>query len=87
MFRLGTLSAHVTLRISRATHSASFLFFVITSTPTEDDVQPHPLVGDSAVMLELYWGRAAPVGQNNFRIVRDAAVAVMDDVLFADGFE
>ncbi|HNR91043.1 MAG TPA: sialidase family protein [Dokdonella sp.] len=60
---------------------------VITSTPTEDDVQPHPLVGDSAVMLELYWGRAAPVGQNNFRIVRDAAVAVMDDVLFADGFE
>lgn len=60
---------------------------IITATPTEDDVQPHPLVGDSASMVELYWGRAAPVGQNNFRIVRDAAVAVMDDVLFADGFE
>ena len=60
---------------------------VITATPGEDDVQPHPLVGDSAVSVELYWGRAAPVGANNFRIVRDGAVAVMDDVLFADGFD
>jgi len=60
---------------------------VVTSTPGEDDVQPHPLVGDSSVAVELYWGRATPVGVNNFRIVRDGAVAVMDDLLFADGFD
>lgn len=58
----------------------------ITTTPGEDDVQPHPLVGDSPGAVELYWGRAAPVGANNFRIVRDAA-AVVVDALFADGFE
>ncbi len=60
---------------------------VITATPTENDVQPHPLVGDSAAVVELYWGRASPVGNGNFRIVRDVAVAVMDDILFADGFD
>lgn len=59
---------------------------VITATPGEDDVEPHPLVGDSPGTVELYWGRAAPVGQNNFRIVRDIAVVVLDAV-FADGFE
>ena len=59
---------------------------IITATPAENDVQPHPLVGDSPGVVELYWGRAAPVGQNNFRIVRDPAVVVLDAV-FADGFE
>lgn len=59
---------------------------IITSSANEDDVQPHPLVGTSANTVELYWGRAAPVGTNNFRIVRNGSVAVTDDV-FADGFE
>lgn len=59
---------------------------VITATPDADDVQPHPLVGDSPGVVELYWGRAVPVGANNFRIVRDAAV-VVDDTLFANGFD
>lgn len=59
---------------------------VISTTPGEDDVQPHPLVGDSPGVVELYWGRAAPVGANTFRIVRDPTVVVLD-AIFADGFD
>lgn len=59
---------------------------IITLSANEDDVQPHPLIGTSTSTVELYWGRGEAPGANNFRIVRDAAVVVSDDV-FANGFE
>ena len=58
----------------------------ISATPAEDDVQPHPLVGASPGSVELYWGRAAPLGVANFRIVRDPHVVVLDTV-FTNGFD
>ena len=59
----------------------------VTSTPDEDDVEPHPLVGDSLTSVELYWGRDVPAGALRHDIVREASVVVVADVLFADGFD
>lgn len=57
----------------------------VTSTPTENDVQPHPLTGPSSGSFQLYWGRAIPAGGNAFDIVRDPAVVI--DAMHADGFD
>lgn len=60
----------------------------ITDTPDQDDVEPHPLVGDSATSVELYWGRDDPAGSLTHDIVREANVSIVtDDTLFADGFD
>ncbi len=59
----------------------------VTSTPGEDDVEPHPLVGTSATRVELYWGRDVPAGSRSHDIVRDPAVLVVADALFEHGFE
>lgn len=56
----------------------------ITDTPTEDDVEPHPLV-TSAATVELYWGRS--LGGLDYDIVREPEVMLFDDRLFVDGFE
>ena len=50
------------------------------------DVQPHPLVGTSPDVVQLYWGRESPPGSNAYDIYRkrEAATAVG---LFRDGFE
>lgn len=58
----------------------------ITDTPDVDDVEPHPLVGTSSSEVELYWGRDAPGGSFTFDIVREASV-IVNDAIFADGFE
>jgi len=58
----------------------------VTDTPDADDVEPHPLVGDSAVSVELYWGRDEPAGSLTHDIVREARV-VVNDSIFADSFE
>ncbi len=59
---------------------------VVTATPAENDVEPHPLVGTSPTHVQLYWGRESSLGSQRYAIVRDAAVPVRDDV-FADGFD
>lgn len=57
----------------------------ITDTPTEDDVEPHPLV-TSASTVELYWGRS--LGGLDYDIVREPEVVLFSEPpLFADGFE
>ena len=58
----------------------------VTDTPDADDVEPHPLVGDSASSVELYWGRDEPAGSLTHDIVREARV-VVNDVIFGDSFE
>jgi hypothetical protein len=58
----------------------------ITETPDVDDVEPHPLVGTSSSVVELYWGRDEPGGSFTFDIVREASV-VVNDAIFSDGFE
>ena len=50
----------------------------ITDTPDADDVEPHPLVGDSPDRVELYWGRDEPVGSFTYDIVREPSVVVND---------
>ncbi|MEZ5460182.1 sialidase family protein [Dokdonella sp.] len=59
---------------------------VVTASAGENDVEPHPLVGASPGVVELYWGREMPLGSNDYDIVRDAAV-VLVDALFMDGFD
>lgn len=59
---------------------------VLTDTPDEDDVEPHPLVGASSTSVELYWGRDTPAGSLTYDIVREAHAAVIDSI-FADGLE
>jgi len=59
---------------------------VLTATPGEDDVEPHPLVGASSTSVELYWGRDTPAGSLTYDIVREAHAAVVDSI-FADGLE
>ena len=56
----------------------------VTDTPDADDVEPHPLVGDSPGRVELYWGRDQPVGSVTYDIVREPSV-VVNDAIFADG--
>jgi len=58
----------------------------VGATPTDNDVQPHPLVGSASTHVQLYWGRESPAGGGLYTIVRDPAVAVVD-ALFAHGFE
>lgn len=58
----------------------------ITTTPAEDDVEPHPLIGASSTHVELYWGRDVPAGSMQHDIVRDPAVLVVDRI-FVDAFE
>jgi BNR repeat protein len=58
----------------------------VTDTPDADDVEPHPLVGESSSEVELYWGRDAPVGSFTYDIVREPAVLV-NDAIFADTFD
>ena len=58
----------------------------VTATPGENDVEPHPLVGTSPGVVELYWGRESPLGSSDYAIVRDAAVVVLD-AIFAAGFD
>ena len=58
----------------------------VTDTPDADDVEPHPLVGDSSSEVELYWGRDSPVGSFTYDIVREPAVLVNDSI-FADDFD
>lgn len=50
------------------------------------DVQPHPLVGTSPDVVQLYWGREAPVGGNGFDIYRKRE-ALTGNGLFGNGFE
>lgn len=59
----------------------------VTDTPGEDDIEPHPLVGDSSTSVELYWSRDVPAGSYTHDIVRNPAVSILADRLFADGFE
>lgn len=60
----------------------------ITDTPDQDDVEPHPLVGDSATSVELYWGRDDPAGSLSHDIMREPDVSIVpDDGVFADGFD
>ncbi len=57
----------------------------ITDSPSEDDVEPHPLV-TSASTVELYWGRS--LGGLDYDIVREPEVVLFSEPpLFADGFE
>ncbi|MET0232754.1 MAG: sialidase family protein [Rhodanobacteraceae bacterium] len=58
----------------------------VTNTSDATDVEPHPLVGDSAARVELYWGRETPVDSFDYDIVREPAV-VVNEVIFADSFE
>jgi hypothetical protein len=58
----------------------------VTDTPDADDVEPHPLVGDSSSVVELYWGRDEPVGSFTYDIVRGPAVLV-NDAIFSDSFD
>lgn len=58
----------------------------VTSTAGENDVEPHPLVGTSPGVVELYWGREIPPGSNDYDIVRIANVVVLDSI-FVHGFE
>lgn len=58
---------------------------VVTASADENDVEPHPLVGASPGLVELYWGRESPLGSGDYDIVRDPAVVVLD-AIFADGF-
>ena len=58
----------------------------VTATADADDVEPHPLVGDSPNHVELYWGRDEPVGSFTHDIVREASV-VVNDVIFAGSFD
>jgi hypothetical protein len=58
----------------------------ITSTPSAKDVEPHPLVGESANRVELYWGREAPIESLDYDIVREPVV-VVNEPIFADSFE
>jgi hypothetical protein len=58
----------------------------VTDTPDADDVEPHPLVGNAAASVELYWGRDEPAGSLTYDIVREASV-VVSDAIFADSFE
>lgn len=55
-------------------------------TPAANDVEPHPLVGTSSSQVQLYWGREAPLGSNDYDIARLAAVTVADRI-FLDAFE
>ncbi|MBX3688758.1 sialidase family protein [Dokdonella sp.] len=59
----------------------------ITTTPNEDDVEPHPLVGSSATHVELYWGRDLPAGSMQHDIVREPALRIIADQIFEDAFE
>lgn len=56
----------------------------VTTSPTENDVEPHPLVGTSSGSVELYWGRDA-IGSQAFNIVRDASVVI--DAIHGNGFD
>lgn len=58
----------------------------VTSTATENDVEPHPLTGTSPGVVELYWGRETPVDSFDYAIMRDPSVIVFDAV-FADDFD
>lgn len=49
------------------------------------EVEPHPLVGDSAGTVQLYWGRSLTSSQD-YDIWRKAAVPVRD-AIFRDGLE
>jgi hypothetical protein len=57
-----------------------------TNTPAARDVEPHPLVGDSANRVELYWGREAPIDSLDYDIVRESEV-VVNEPIFADSFD
>jgi len=59
---------------------------VVTDTPAADDVEPHPLVGDSPGIVELYWGRDEPAGSLTYDIVREPSVIVLETI-FAGAFE
>lgn len=61
----------------------------ITDTPDQDDVEPHPLIGASAMSVELYWGRDDPAGSMTYDIVREVNVPIVmpDDAIFVDGFD
>jgi hypothetical protein len=58
----------------------------VTETPGADDVEPHPLVGDSPGIVELYWGRDEPAGSLAHDIVREPSVIVLETI-FASAFE
>ena len=58
----------------------------VTSTPNEDDVEPHPLVGASSSEVELYWGRDTPAGSLTYDIVREPSVLV-NDPIFVGAFD
>lgn len=58
----------------------------VTTSGNHNDVEPHPLVGTSPGVVELYWGRESPLGSSDFNIVRKASVVVLDAV-YTDGFE
>jgi len=63
----------------------------LTDTVDENDVEPHPLVGDSAEEVELYWGREAPPNSLAFDIVREPHARIVPEagaeLVFADGFD
>jgi hypothetical protein len=59
----------------------------VTNTPGADDVEPHPLVGDSPYSVELYWGHRAASTGFDYDIVREPSILVADDGIFADDFD
>ncbi|MCQ4165582.1 sialidase family protein [Tahibacter harae] len=54
-------------------------------SPDALDVEPHPLVGDSAGTVQLYWGRS-PAASQDYDIWRKAAAPVRD-AIFRDGLD
>ena len=59
----------------------------VTDTSNADDVEPHPLVGDSPYSVELYWGHRAAADGLDYDIVREPSILVADDTVFADDFD
>lgn len=76
------------LAVRRSPDAASWEpAIAVTSTPDEDDVEPHPLVGASSTHVELYWGRDVPAGSMQHDIVRESALRIIADQIFEDAFE
>lgn len=58
----------------------------VTDTPDADDVEPHPLVGGSPGVVDLYWGRDEPAGSLTYDIVHEPSVIVLETI-FASAFD
>jgi hypothetical protein len=75
------------LAVRRSTDGVNWApAIVLSDTPDDDDVEPHPLVGTSSTEVELYWGLDAPGHSNMHDIVREPH-AVVVDAIFTDGYD